>query len=480
MKTAAVIQAAGKGSRFSGDRYKLLAEIGGVPVIRRTLGTVLSAGFDDVVAVIGAHADEMRSALEGLPVRIIENPDWEKGQSTSLAAGVRAVADTSDRACLLLGDQPFIQGETLREILRVADEFHEEVIVPEYHNRRGNPIVVPSSRYALLLELTEGDTGGRKLLETVGYHAAAVEDPGILRDIDTAADLKDAGKEKPVEQEHFWKIENGAAVPLKYGTTDIQSASQYTPIGAYTTFRTYGRFGVLRLTKHFDRLEETSALAGHRICLDREKLKAILSGLIAASDEGEKRVRVTVDHEKEPGTLYIAMEKLETPAAAAYREGIVCRTVEAHRDNPKAKLSSFLSRAADLRKTGGEKCDEFLMVTAEGDILEGLSSNFYGVTGGTVYTAEEGVLSGTTRDFILRIAAKLAIPVVFRPIKTREIPELDEAFISSTSRSILPVRSIDGISTRMNVPGPVTQRLTAEFEAELQSAVEDLREKGKA
>ena len=69
---------------------------------------------------------------------------------------------------------------------------------------------------------------------------------------------------------------------------------------------------------------------------------------------------------------------------------------------------------------------------------------------------------------------------VFRPVRITEIPELDEAFISSTSRSILPVRSIDGISTRMNVPGPVTQRLTAEFEAELQSAVEDLRDPGRA
>ena len=190
MKTAAVIQAAGGGSRFHSEQYKLLSDVGGRPLILRTLAPVLQAGFDEIVVVIGAHAANMRETLMNFPVTIIENQEWEKGQSSSLSAGVRAVAASSDRACLLLGDQPFLKTETLRALLAASDEHPEEIIVPFYRGKRGNPIIIPSSRYAQLLELTKGDMGGKQLLISAGYSELSVEDAGILRDIDTIEDLK--------------------------------------------------------------------------------------------------------------------------------------------------------------------------------------------------------------------------------------------------------------------------------------------------
>lgn len=189
MKNAAVIQAAGSGSRFHSSQYKLLSPIDGVPMIFRTLGPVLRAGFDDVVVIIGAHADEMQEALVKYPVRIIENPDWEKGQSTSLSVGVRAIKETSDRACLLLGDQPFLKAETLRDLLTESDQFPNQIIVPFYNEKRGNPIVVPSIFYDQLLDLTKGDIGGKKLLQKVGFHKRNTEDSGIIRDVDTVEEL---------------------------------------------------------------------------------------------------------------------------------------------------------------------------------------------------------------------------------------------------------------------------------------------------
>lgn len=191
LRIAAVIQAAGKGSRFHSNQYKLLTDIDGQPMIVRTLEPVLCAGFDEIVVVIGAHASEMRETLQDHPVRIIENPEWEKGQSTSLSAGVRAVAGSSDRACLMLGDQPFLKQETLAALIAESDAYPEEIIVPFYRGKRGNPIIVPSSRYAQLLELAKGDKGGKQLLITVGYRALNVADEAILRDIDTVEELKD-------------------------------------------------------------------------------------------------------------------------------------------------------------------------------------------------------------------------------------------------------------------------------------------------
>ncbi len=268
----------------------------------------------------------------------------------------------------------------------------------------------------------------------------------------------------------------GNVIPLQYGTKNIAETSPYTPVGAYTTFRTYNRFGVLRLSRHLDRLEETSRLAGFEIKLDRHELKTILVSLLSDSVPEEKRIRVTIDLEKQVGTLYIAMETLSVPAPEKYREGIICRTVEAHRENPKAKLSSFLGKAQDLRGRETNAFDELLMVTPKGEFLEGLSSNFYGVMGGTVYTAEEGVLSGTTRDFILKIAEQTGIPVVLRPVRIDETESLDEAFISSTSRSILPIRSINGIVMKQGVPGPVTGGLMKSFAASIDRGIESLKE----
>ena len=189
MRSAAVIQAAGKGSRFHSKNYKLLTPVDGMPMIVKTLQPVLRNGFDEIVVVIGAHAEEMRKVLQDYPVKIIHNQDWEMGQSTSLAAGLRAVENTSDRACLLLGDQPFLDPETIGSLLKESDEYPSEIIVPFYQNKRGNPIIVPSFRYELLLELARGDMGGKKLLEKVGYHKLETNDPGVLRDIDTIEEL---------------------------------------------------------------------------------------------------------------------------------------------------------------------------------------------------------------------------------------------------------------------------------------------------
>lgn len=273
---------------------------------------------------------------------------------------------------------------------------------------------------------------------------------------------------------NFWKIENSEVVPLNVGTKTIQETTAFTPKGAYTTFRTYNRTGVLRLSKHLDRLEETARLAGYDICLDREKLLCFLAERITESAPGEKRIRITVDLEKSVGTIYIAMEPLSTPAPELYRSGIVCRTTETHRENPKAKLSSFLERAAEIRSQENKNVDEVIMYDSSGNLLEGLSSNFFGIRGDVIYTAEEGVLSGTTRDFILKLADELEIPVIFQPVNRKDIHLLDEAFISSTSRSILPIREIDGIYMNQSVPGPVTRSLMEQFSKKIESGIEYL------
>ena len=103
---AAVVLAAGAGSRFGGG--KLLAMLDGAPLLEHVLGALEGAPVDETVVVVGADAEKLREVCEPYGVRIVENPDWAKGQSTSVRAGLGAVAPEARAAIVLLGDQPLV------------------------------------------------------------------------------------------------------------------------------------------------------------------------------------------------------------------------------------------------------------------------------------------------------------------------------------------------------------------------------------
>jgi len=109
----------------------------------------------------------------------------------------------------------------------------------------------------------------------------------------------------------------------------------------------------------------------------------------------------------------------------------------------------------------------------DGDALEGLSSNFFGVKNGTVFTAEEGVLPGITRSLILESISELGIPLVRQPVKAEDLRLLDEAFVSSTSRGVLPVVKIDD-DTISHVPGELTTTIARNFNGRVAMRLEHL------
>lgn len=252
-------------------------------------------------------------------------------------------------------------------------------------------------------------------------------------------------------------------------------AQKRTPDGAYTTFRTYHKFYVLNLKDHFDRLEESARLTGKNVTLDRPELQAVIVDALGEISTPEARIRVTIDLSVEPGDVYLSLEPFKPLSANAYKKGVETVTAYMHRTNPKAKLNRFLAQADAVRRTQKNQPEETLMLNQEKEILEGLSSNFYAVINGTIFTADEGVLSGTTRKFILALAEELNVPVIYRPVSIYELNRLDEAFISSTSRAILPVRKIDAVTIGSGSRGPVTARLYQAYNERLRSALADLR-----
>jgi len=185
---AAVVLAAGRASRMGSN--KLIAELGGEPIVRRTVRAVLGSRARPVVVVTGHDADVIHHALSGLDVRFVHNPDHAGGMSTSLRAGLAAVGAV-DAALICLGDMPTLEArhfDTVIDAFRAGDP--TEIVVPTYDRKRGNPVLWPRSYFAEIAALS-GDVGARALIEHHADHVRllAIDDPAILVDVDTPAAL---------------------------------------------------------------------------------------------------------------------------------------------------------------------------------------------------------------------------------------------------------------------------------------------------
>ncbi|MGH7626382.1 MAG: nucleotidyltransferase family protein [Gemmatimonadaceae bacterium] len=184
---AAVVLAAGASRRFG--TQKLVVPIDGKPVVRWTAERVLAARVEDVVVVLGHEQEAVRSALGGLPVRTVVNDRWRDGMSTSIAAGLAALAPATRGALIVLGDQPGVSTRVLDDLIAAHEASSGSIIVPAYRGIRGNPVLFPASLFAEVME-TAGDTGAR---DVVVRHADRVRqldfDISMPPDIDTSADL---------------------------------------------------------------------------------------------------------------------------------------------------------------------------------------------------------------------------------------------------------------------------------------------------
>lgn len=167
------------------------------------------------------------------------------------------------------------------------------------------------------------------------------------------------------------------------------------------------------------------------------------------------------------------MEELHTPSIEEYRQGVSIITQKMHRENPQAKATSFIQEAEKVRQQNDKKgINEILMISDDGHVLEGLSSNFFGILHGHIVTAKDGILPGITRKVVLDLANQLGIPVVYENLRVGDIPKLDEAFITSASRAVLPVTNIDGQPVRNGQVGEITRKLQIAFQKNLDASLD--------
>lgn len=185
-KVAGVLLAAGTSSRF-GDTNKLLATVGGKPIIRHAADTLLTSCVTSSIAIVGHEAERIQKVLpEALSVAM--NPDYKQGQATSVATAIKAIGD-ADAAIFMLGDMPRIQPETVDLLVNGFRAGFGDPLAAAYEGRRGNPVLFGARHFDALTDVT-GDTGGRDLiLESEDAVLVETNDPGVLEDVDTQDDL---------------------------------------------------------------------------------------------------------------------------------------------------------------------------------------------------------------------------------------------------------------------------------------------------
>jgi branched-chain amino acid aminotransferase len=234
----------------------------------------------------------------------------------------------------------------------------------------------------------------------------------------------------------------------------LQEASAGLPDGAYTTLRTYGGGRLLRLAEHVRRLNVSTVGLGHPGTVPEEGLRRGLLAALACRPDGESRLRVTFA----PPRLFVSVEPFDELPAELYRNGVRCVAVALRRRLPWPKDTRFIALAAQARRHLPPDTEEGLMLGEDGALLEGLSSNFFAVRGGELFTDDERVLPGITRGLLLEVAQGV-VPIVLRAVRLCELAGVDESFLTSASRGVLPVRQIDRVMIAGGRPGPITQLL---------------------
>ena len=181
---------------------KPLLKIGGETYLTRLAAAMLTA-VDRLVVVIGAHAALVRPVVPAHPrLVIVENPDFARGQLSSLKRGLAGLRPGVRAAMVHLIDHPKVEAATFRGVVEAFLHDEKSIVIARYGGRRGHPVVFSQALFAELLQAPE-EMGARVVVNAdparVGYFD--VNDPGVVLDLDTPDDVARAGLSKPAKRD---------------------------------------------------------------------------------------------------------------------------------------------------------------------------------------------------------------------------------------------------------------------------------------
>ena len=186
-----IILAAGFSRRLGLD--KLLLEINHGPIIENVIRAAVKSSLDEIILVYRRKV--VKAIADSYRIKTIQNEDAKNGQSTSVVKGIRAANAATDAYLFMVGDQPFLNSETINCILDCHVKKPDQIIVPLYNDHAGTPVLFPVSFQNDLL-LIRGDTGGRSVIQAFKDRVThiCIEQSSIGYDVNTTADLENIKK----------------------------------------------------------------------------------------------------------------------------------------------------------------------------------------------------------------------------------------------------------------------------------------------
>jgi len=279
----------------------------------------------------------------------------------------------------------------------------------------------------------------------------------------------------------FFASVNGSVVPAEEARVSVLDNGFTFGDAVYETLRTYkGR--PFELRRHLTRLRASAARLGFAIAPNDAELGRQLEALLERAGNAESYIRLIVSRgvgdisyhfDRVAGpTVVMVVKPLEPIPEAAYRDGIDVAVVDIRRNHPRAldpaiKSCNLLNNILAVREAQARGAEEALLLNERGELAEGASTNVFVVKEGAVRTPPlaAGILAGITRDVLFRIFPELGLSFREEPIAIEALRAADEAFVTSSTREAMPIRSVDGRPVGDGRPGPVTRKIIAAFRA---------------
>jgi molybdenum cofactor cytidylyltransferase len=188
---AALVLAAGKSERMGGSP-KALLKIKGLTFLELVLQAIADAGISNAAVVVGRHRDQIAAAFPERP--LVFNPDYKKGMSTSVQAGIRSLPSDVAGAGVFLVDQPLIDAATIQAL--ASELLPSTIVLPVHEGRRGHPVLFSAEVFAEILALPPEQGLNVVVRRTPGrIIEVAVRNKGVLEDIDTPEQFEKLLKE---------------------------------------------------------------------------------------------------------------------------------------------------------------------------------------------------------------------------------------------------------------------------------------------
>lgn len=277
----------------------------------------------------------------------------------------------------------------------------------------------------------------------------------------------------------FFASVNGDIAPAAEARISVLDNGFTFGDGVYETLRTYAGRPFL-LDRHLQRLRASAARLGIDVPVPDAEFGRRVDALLERAVNPESYIRIIVTRGEgdisynfarvKGPTVVIVVKPLPAVPGEHYRDGVdvvVAKVRRNHRQalDPAIKACNLLNNILAAREAQARGTADAILLNLEGQVAESTNANVFAVRSGAVGTPPltAGILAGITRDLVLDVARRLGVPAREEDLALDALRGADEAFLTSTTREVVPIRAIDGTPVGDGRPGPVTLRLLAAF-----------------